>query len=295
MAETARAQDGVKMVIVGLGGIGSTLVDLLVPALSTSEVATSLDGIEIELMDSDEVESSNIPHQRFDSADEGRPKASVLADRHRTDATSSVRVCAAPLDLVDSSQLTDADLVVIAVDRPDPRRIVHALSDVAWLDIRCRGDAMLALDHRSDIADVDRLTPDHKAVSCQLDGAIAIGNIEFGFSIAASHAAQWCLQTLRQMSGANTKPPPARAFSITHGLLQTFIHVAPASAQPALVPKPSRASRRWTDAEEELLLAEAESGLQLEQIVAAHERSAGAIFRRLCRLVFPTPRGGGTR
>jgi hypothetical protein len=41
------------------------------------------------------------------------------------------------------------------------------------------------------------MTPDHEPKSCQHEGALNIGNLEFGFAIAASYGAQWALQQIR--------------------------------------------------------------------------------------------------
>ncbi len=110
---------------------------------------------------------------------------------------------------------------------------------------------MLALDHTSDAADIERMTPNHEPASCQLDGAIESGNIEFGFGWAAVHGAQWCLQTLRGLVGVNTRGPPARALSVTHGVLQTFIRDAPDKSPIATKIKPERTSSKWSRDEEE--------------------------------------------
>ncbi len=53
-----------KILIVGLGGIGSTLVDLLYPALELCELAS-----EIHLLDSDIVDERNLGHQKFSESD----------------------------------------------------------------------------------------------------------------------------------------------------------------------------------------------------------------------------------
>ena len=285
----------VRITIVGAGGIGSSLLDLVAPALSNGVLAGSLGGIRIRLMDGDVVEHRNIAHQRFDSDDIGLAKVVVLAERYNEVSTGKVTYIAEDENLVSTKQLSGEDIVIIAVDRPEPRRLVHALSEAVWLDLRCRGDAMLALDHSSDTADIERMTPNHEPASCQLTGAIESGNIEFGFGLAAIHGAQWCLQTLRSLAGVNTRCPPARALSVTHGILQTFIRDAPESSPVAAKIPPSRSSSKWSRDEEERLLKEAECGWQLERVVAHHERSEGAIFRRLCRLVFNKKSRGDIR
>ena len=50
----------IKLLVVGLGGIGSQLTELIVPALDISGL-----NVELYLMDNDVVDESNLAHQRF--------------------------------------------------------------------------------------------------------------------------------------------------------------------------------------------------------------------------------------
>ena len=93
-------------------------------------------------------------------------------------------------------QLNNSNLVIICVDRPEPRRLVHSL-EIPWIDLRCGGDGYLVMSSESEKELVAQMTPDHKPKRCQHDGALEIGNLEFGFAIAASYGAQWALQKLR--------------------------------------------------------------------------------------------------
>ena len=54
--------------------------------------------------------------------------------------------------------------------------------------------------------------PDGESASCQLEGAVETGNIQFGFAEAASHGAQWVIQWLR-----GAKVPPSRTYTIHMG------------------------------------------------------------------------------
>lgn len=194
------------LMIIGAGGIGSTLVDVLTPALRRIEIAC-----EIIIMDGDLVEAGNLGHQRFSSDDIDKPKVEALAQRHSTEKASNVNVRAMAQDLVSSSQLKGADLVIVCVDRPEPRRLIHQLQ-VPWADLRCGGDGHLVMTSDSQIALVEAMTPDHVAKSCQHDGALDGGNLEFGFLNAAAFGAQWALQQLRG------KPSPVQSMaSITYG------------------------------------------------------------------------------
>jgi hypothetical protein len=67
------------------------------------------------------------------------------------------------------------------------------------------------------------MTPDQPARSCQYEDAISSGNIEFGFLLAASHGAQWVLQSLRWMIGQTLAMPPyPQSANLTFGTLGRF-------------------------------------------------------------------------
>lgn len=194
-----------KVLVVGAGGIGTTFVDLLVPALERTAL-----NAEITLMDGDVVEASNLGHQRFTQEQIGMYKVSALSSRH-TGRGEHVELIPITDNLRTAEQLLGYDLVVVCVDRPEPRRLVHAL-DVPWIDLRCSGDGWMILSSDSDAALVEQMTPDHQPMSCQVEGALDAGNLEFGFSVAGTFGAQWLVQNLRGRSG-----PVQSMGSLTYG------------------------------------------------------------------------------
>ena len=118
MDSTAFAQNTPpRVLLVGAGGIGSHLTDLLCRGLH----GHSLD---LTLMDGDVVEERNLAHQRFPTWSIGRPKTDVLAQRH---ASEGHLLTAVAENLRSAEQLSGYDLIVVAVDRPEPRRLVHAI------------------------------------------------------------------------------------------------------------------------------------------------------------------------
>ena len=194
-----------KVLVVGAGGIGTTFVDLLVPALERTAL-----NAEITLMDGDVVEASNLGHQRFTQEQIGMYKVSALSSRH-TGRGEHVELIPITDNLRTAEQLLGYDLVVVCVDRPEPRRLVHAL-DVPWIDLRCSGDGWMILSSDSDRELVEQMTPDHQPMSCQVEGALDAGNLEFGFSVAGTFGAQWLVQNLRGRSG-----PVQSMGSLTYG------------------------------------------------------------------------------
>jgi hypothetical protein len=122
--------------------------------------------------------------------------------------------------LLNASQLDGYDMVVVAVDRPAARDLVHENAE-QWVDLRCGGDGMLALDDESDPALVTMMTPtDQAPASCQYPGAIESGNIQMGYALAAAHGAQWVVQRMRASIGEPSRPTPARMYSLTFGELE---------------------------------------------------------------------------
>ena len=205
-----------KMLIVGVGGIGGALTELVGRAAAFSGLTSKIGPMAISLMDADLVESHNLPHQRFSTKDIGRPKVEALANQLRdagVDESQGVVLNPIVENLSSETDLSEYDIVVIAVDREEPRRIVHENAK-AWLDLRCRGDGFLMWSHLDDIRVLNRFPAlgDGESASCQLEGAIEDGNIQFGFVNAASHGAQWLIQWLR-----GSQVPSARTYSIHMG------------------------------------------------------------------------------
>ena len=92
--------------------------------------------------------------------------------------------------------MQDFDYIIVAVDRPQPRRLVHE-TNVPWIDLRSTGDGHVYFTSDSDPSLVSTMTPDHDPASCQIAGAIAAGNIQFGYVNAAAAAATWLMGQLR--------------------------------------------------------------------------------------------------
>ena len=196
-----------KILIVGAGGIGGLAFDLIVPALEKVQQDCS-----ITIMDGDIVEESNLGHQRFSQTDVGKFKTNVLVAKFTS--PSHVQCISDTDSLRTEEQLQDFDYIIIGVDRPHPRRLVHA-TNVPWIDLRSTGDGHVYFTNDSDPKLVKMMTPDHEPASCQIAGAIAAGNIQFGYVNAAAAAATWLMGQLR-----NQSPLRERMSSIMFGELK---------------------------------------------------------------------------
>ena len=196
-----------RILIVGAGGIGGLAFDLIVPALEKVGQKCS-----ITIMDGDTVEASNLGHQRFSSSDIGSFKTAALVQKY--ESLKNVYCVSDTENLRVKEQLQEFDYIIIGVDRPHPRRLVHA-TYVPWIDLRSTGDGHVYFTNDSDPALVAMMTPDHEPASCQIAGAIAAGNIQFGYVNAAAAAATWLMGQLR-----NQPPLRERMSSIMFGELK---------------------------------------------------------------------------
>lgn len=202
-----------NFLFIGAGGIGSQCIAHLSRALAFGGLAEQAGGVNIHLMDADLVEQRNLPHQLYKKTDVGTPKVHAAIQNPLATGVTEHGVTFFPIrkNFREGFDLSPFDLVIIAVDRPEPRELVHREAKV-WLDLRCSGGGYIALDYLTDPTSIDRLPKQNGAQSCQLAGAIESGNIQFGFSFAAAHGAEWCLQWVRQHLGEPTRTPPSRMF-----------------------------------------------------------------------------------
>ena len=216
-------KDELSIAIVGVGGIGSNLASLLVPALSQGRLSKRFNRININLYDSDKVEKENIFHQRFNHSNIGQ--TNVLATKKNLMSFESDKLQIIPngKDVRLIEDIEDNDLIVVCVDSSDARIVVHSTNS-KWLDLRCRGDNFMAVDDTTKESIVKSITDiNQRPGSCQYEGALDSGNIQFGFMYAASFGAQWVIQNMREINNENRvlKPYP-RSESITFGTLGKF-------------------------------------------------------------------------
>ena len=207
--------DSIKLLVVGLGGIGSQLTELIVPALDISGL-----NVELNIMDNDVVDESNLAHQRFSREDKNSPKVETLQQRYQR--YERVKTIAHNNNLTTPSQLKGYDIIVVAVDRQEPRDLVHS-TDAHWVDLRCQGDGWMVIDSDTNRSILNRIPNNKQPVGCQLPGAIENGNIEFGFAAVAALGAQWVIQKIRMIRGHNSTTPKFSMGYLTHGQMKTSV------------------------------------------------------------------------
>lgn len=119
MAATKRANKGLKVKVVGCGGIGSWLVDPLCTMLAFSHYPT----VEVSLIDGDTYEERNRERQNFL---EIGPKASVTAERLRIHFPR-IMFWDHPAYLTDANiiqLIRENDIVAICVDNHKTRKLI---------------------------------------------------------------------------------------------------------------------------------------------------------------------------
>jgi hypothetical protein len=205
------------VLVIGAGGIGGLLVDLLARAIAESGFNEQVGPVSLTVMDGDTVEARNLPHQRFSRTDIGRPKVIALIDS--ISIYGGIELIPVAEDFSAETDISAYDLVVVAVDSERPRDLVHARAK-HWLDLRSTGDGFVMFSHETDLDILDNhpRVPEGVSAGCQLGDAIEKGNIQFGFALAATVGAQWVIQWLR---GSAT--PTSRMYSIHMGLLPFFV------------------------------------------------------------------------
>ena len=204
------ANSETKILVIGAGGIGSLLTLHVSRAIAFSQWPHGV--VEITMMDGDIVEERNLPHQQFTPEDIGKPKVIAL-EKFICNQSEYVQFIPVAHNFSKDTDLSKYDLVVVAVDREEPRQLVHENAE-CWLDLRASGDGFVLWSHQDDIEILNlfpKLSHDESA-SCQLEDAVEMGNIQFGFALAAAHGAQWIIQWLR-----NSLVPPGRTYTIHMG------------------------------------------------------------------------------
>jgi hypothetical protein len=207
-----------RILIIGAGGIGGLLTNHVMRAFAFSGLSEMVGNLEMTLMDGDVIESRNLPHQQFGQSDQSTHKVAAIQQRIEAAGMSignRLELVGIAENFSSETDLSKYDLVVVAVDREEPRNLVHTNAK-HWLDLRARGDGFVMWSYQDDIRVLDCLPklPEGTSTSCQLEDAVESGNIQFGFALAAAHGAQWIIQWLR---GASV--PSGKMYSIHMGEL----------------------------------------------------------------------------
>ena len=73
----------------------------------------------------------------------------------------------------------------------------HYAKSKKWIDLRSTGDGCVYLTHKSTQSLIEAMTTENSRGSCQQEGAIESGFIEYGYAVCAATGAQWVHDHLR--------------------------------------------------------------------------------------------------
>ena len=170
-----------KILIIGVGGIGSFLTQFL----------CRLKIYDITVADSDSVDKKNLLCQNYHSHNLGQNKSKELWKAYP-------EIKPVSYDILVDKQLKGYDLVICCADNLDVRRLVYrqgygSHSKVKWLDLRAQGRNGILISHLIDPSLTDAfLDGPEGSFSCQADSWDGKPkNIDMLNIIMASIGAQW--------------------------------------------------------------------------------------------------------
>lgn len=141
-----------KILIIGVGGIGSFLVPLL----------DKVGLYNITIADPDIIEKKNIPYQNFDMSEIGDKKVNAMNKYSSVKTTSNYPI-------LSESQMQGYDLVICCVDNLGVRRTLYNTT-LKWLDLRAQGRNAALVSHNADPKMYDMLLAGEEgSFSCQGD------------------------------------------------------------------------------------------------------------------------------
>lgn len=176
-------KDKRKILIIGVGGIGSYLTPLL--------HKTGL--YDLCISDPDIVEEKNLYYQNFNTGHLGKNKVSCIVE-------NDVITLRNPYPILTDNQLKGFDLVVCCADNLDARRLVYRQGfqdDVKtrWLDLRAQGRNGALISYQADPKFSDTfLAGEEGSFSCQgesFNDTTKKQNLHFTHVAIAGIGAQW--------------------------------------------------------------------------------------------------------
>lgn len=175
--------------IVGVGGIGSFLIEFLRYYADRKQ----LDDMRLTICDPDKVEKKNLLYSNFLEEDIGKNKAEVLGKRYVFDYMVA--------KIINPAQLKDHDMIVLAVDNSQTRDIVYK-SDKFWIDCRSKGMSY-SVFFKGQKTKNNTLNLKRPAESCQYNQRLGIGVIDSGNLIAATIGVSQVLNYFRGTLNVN--------------------------------------------------------------------------------------------
>lgn len=184
-----------KILIVGLGGIGSWMADRLDWLIDQDQMTAEVHGY-----DHDTVEEKNTRYQKFGVDDLYENKAMALDIRFDADPRWFF---GHEEKVLDSKVFEGYNLIVSAVDNLKFRKLLYeeCPDKTFWIDLRSEGRTIAAFSkHQSNTKKVlSKLVEgdlEHEG-SCQLQQDLDAGRVQLGNQVVASIGAQYILNWYR--------------------------------------------------------------------------------------------------
>jgi len=180
-----------KILVVGCGGIGSWLVEMINQAYEQGQVDPR---IETHISDFDTVAPKNVKYQNFTIEDVGKTKVEALLKRYGFIARGVGRIT--------KGNIIDYDIIISAVDNFETRKEIFEYCHnrgKEFIDLRAEGRRIFYMTKGKDLEeDLSTLNiKDKKSGSCQRDDDLREGRIEYGNRIVAAYGIQLLINVLR--------------------------------------------------------------------------------------------------
>lgn len=178
----------------GAGGNGSWLLRHLHRLVQKGQIP---DAVTFTVFDGDDVEKKNTLYQDYDIKDVLENKAKIMASRYDVQGKSRY--------VKDAKDLAGFDVIVCCVDNKDFRELLFRHADktpaVYWIDVRAEGTNVVIYS-KSPKNNLDvmlaTLPKESKGTSCQREYELSAGIVQLGNQIAATIAAQYILNYIRE-------------------------------------------------------------------------------------------------
>lgn len=166
-----------KILLIGLGGIGSYLANLISKAIKNNIL-----DIEVIIADHDTVEPKNLLYQDYNIKDVEKNKAESIARRYGFEKITT--------PITKAEQLNGFDLIILAVDNNKTRLLVKE-SGKPFLDLRCKGTTVGVFTEKSN--DYDKFTPKDggDGDSCQHPYKTENKQVDYGNVVVAAIGMQY--------------------------------------------------------------------------------------------------------
>lgn len=182
-----------KILIIGCGGIGGYVAREVNRLILNDQI--DINNVDIVVADNDIVELKNIKYQNFTKADLFKNKAKVIGERYCfMDKQERIN---------DSQELQGYDLIVIAVDNSQTRKMVFDYcynNDGDFIDLRAEGRAFAFFTKgkgHQEILKTLGANISNEGSSCQLQYELQNGIIQNGNVVVATMGSQLILNWLR--------------------------------------------------------------------------------------------------